>query len=320
MRYDQPQDGQPDDRGRARMLRCCAGVAARRLRQQPRGARSRCRAAAGRCGSRHRNTARPRRATRPDAVPHRHRQRHQRARPGDVEQRAAAVHDLSRASACACIRGAPHARRRRRGAAPHRRAAFARRPTAPDAARHRSRLPFRCKARSTWRWPADGSLVGRYVAGEPTQQGIDIAGNAGAPVRAAADGVVVYSGSGLVGYGELVIVKHNDQWLSAYGHNRSAHGQRRPGGQGRPADRGDGPHRRRARHAAFRDPLQRQAGGSAAVPAARASNRPPRIFGARNARAQSDAGFASSAVGSRGSSPPEITNPATTRRPSPPAR
>ena len=72
-----------------------------------------------------------------------------------------------------------------------------------------------------WRWPADGSLVGRYAPGEPTQQGIDIAGNAGAPVRTAADGVVVYSGSGLVGYGELVIVKHNDQWLSAYGHNRS---------------------------------------------------------------------------------------------------
>lgn len=73
----------------------------------------------------------------------------------------------------------------------------------------------------TWRWPADGALLSRYVAGETTQQGIDIGGNAGQPVRAAADGVVVYSGSGLVGYGELVIIKHNDQWLSAYGHNRS---------------------------------------------------------------------------------------------------
>ena len=72
-----------------------------------------------------------------------------------------------------------------------------------------------------WRWPADGQLIGRYVAGEPTKQGIDIAGNSGAPVRAAADGVVVYSGSGLVGYGELIIIKHNDQWLSAYGHNRN---------------------------------------------------------------------------------------------------
>lgn len=72
-----------------------------------------------------------------------------------------------------------------------------------------------------WRWPADGQLVGRYVQGDPTKQGIDIAGNAGQPVRAAADGVVVYSGSGLVGYGELIIVKHNEQWLSAYGHNRA---------------------------------------------------------------------------------------------------
>ena len=71
-----------------------------------------------------------------------------------------------------------------------------------------------------WQWPAEGSLASRFVAGEPTQQGIDIAGQSGQPVRAAADGVVVYSGSGLVGYGELVIVKHNDAWLSAYGHNR----------------------------------------------------------------------------------------------------
>ncbi len=72
----------------------------------------------------------------------------------------------------------------------------------------------------SWRWPADGQLIGRYVAGQPTQQGIDIAGQGGAPVRAAGNGVVVYSGSGLVGYGELIIIKHDDAWLSAYGHNR----------------------------------------------------------------------------------------------------
>jgi lipoprotein NlpD len=72
-----------------------------------------------------------------------------------------------------------------------------------------------------WRWPADGVVVSGFAAGDPTRQGVDIAGKAGQPVRAAADGVVVYSGSGLVGYGELVIVKHNDQWLSAYGHNRA---------------------------------------------------------------------------------------------------
>ncbi|HVT31764.1 MAG TPA: peptidoglycan DD-metalloendopeptidase family protein [Rhodanobacteraceae bacterium] len=71
-----------------------------------------------------------------------------------------------------------------------------------------------------WRWPADGSVVGGYVAGDPMRQGIDIAGQAGAPVRAAADGTVVYSGNGLIGYGELIIVKHNPAFLSAYGHNR----------------------------------------------------------------------------------------------------
>ncbi len=72
-----------------------------------------------------------------------------------------------------------------------------------------------------WRWPTEGGLITGFAAGDPTRQGIDIAGSAGQPVRAAADGVVVYSGSGLVGYGELIIVKHNEQWLSAYGHNRA---------------------------------------------------------------------------------------------------
>lgn len=71
-----------------------------------------------------------------------------------------------------------------------------------------------------WRWPADGVVVGRFVAGDTTKQGIDIAGASGDDVRAAAAGTVVYSGAGLVGYGELIIIKHNEQWLSAYGHNR----------------------------------------------------------------------------------------------------
>lgn len=72
----------------------------------------------------------------------------------------------------------------------------------------------------SWRWPARGQIIGRYAAGDQTQQGINIAGNAGQPVQASADGVVVYSGAGLVGYGELIIIKHNDEWLSAYAHNR----------------------------------------------------------------------------------------------------
>jgi lipoprotein NlpD len=100
----------------------------------------------------------------------------------------------------------------------------------PPGASSKSRAPAPAKpvpiaipatSNVAWRWPADGGVIQTYASGDPTRQGIDIAGKAGQPVRAAADGVVVYSGSGLVGYGELVIVKHNDQWLSAYGHNRA---------------------------------------------------------------------------------------------------
>ena len=71
-----------------------------------------------------------------------------------------------------------------------------------------------------WRWPTQGQLIGRFSAGDPKRQGIDIAGTAGQSVVAAADGVVVYSGAGLVGYGELIIIKHSDEWLSAYAHSR----------------------------------------------------------------------------------------------------
>ena len=70
-----------------------------------------------------------------------------------------------------------------------------------------------------WRWPATGSVVGRFQASAAIP-GIDIAGKEGDAVVAAADGIVVYSGNGLVGYGELVIIKHSDSFLSAYGHNR----------------------------------------------------------------------------------------------------
>ncbi|WP_414707298.1 peptidoglycan DD-metalloendopeptidase family protein [Rudaea sp.] len=71
-----------------------------------------------------------------------------------------------------------------------------------------------------WRWPSAGKVIGGFVGGDQTKQGVDIAGNAGDPVIAAADGDVVYSGNGLLGYGELIIVKHNASFLSAYGHNR----------------------------------------------------------------------------------------------------
>ncbi|WP_339674741.1 peptidoglycan DD-metalloendopeptidase family protein [uncultured Zhongshania sp.] len=71
-----------------------------------------------------------------------------------------------------------------------------------------------------WRWPISGPLVRSFVATGQEHKGIDIKGKIGEPVRAAKAGVVVYSGSGLVGYGNLLILKHSDRYLSAYGHNR----------------------------------------------------------------------------------------------------
>jgi lipoprotein NlpD len=72
----------------------------------------------------------------------------------------------------------------------------------------------------TWQWPASGKVVGGFEAGGGGDgAGLNITGSMGDPVRAAASGTVVYSGNGLIGYGELIIIKHNDTFLSAYGHN-----------------------------------------------------------------------------------------------------
>jgi lipoprotein NlpD len=71
-----------------------------------------------------------------------------------------------------------------------------------------------------WAWPASGVLIGKFSSNGSLNKGIDIAGELGQPVLAASDGSVVYAGSGLRGYGELVIIKHSDAYVSAYGHNR----------------------------------------------------------------------------------------------------
>lgn len=71
-----------------------------------------------------------------------------------------------------------------------------------------------------WRWPTDGEVIARYGASAKTQSGIQIGGRRGQPVRVAAAGRVVYAGTGLAGYGHLLIVKHNEDYLSAYGHNQ----------------------------------------------------------------------------------------------------
>ena len=72
---------------------------------------------------------------------------------------------------------------------------------------------------ASWRWPLKGEVINRFSLVQPVNKGIDIAGDIGDTVRAAADGVVVYAGGNLRGYGQLVIVKHNDSFLSAYGNN-----------------------------------------------------------------------------------------------------
>jgi lipoprotein NlpD len=75
------------------------------------------------------------------------------------------------------------------------------------------------KPPSDWVWPTDGTITSAFGHGSLGGKGINIAGRAGQAVLAAAKGEVVYSGSGLIGYGKLIIVKHNETFLSAYGHN-----------------------------------------------------------------------------------------------------
>ncbi len=69
-----------------------------------------------------------------------------------------------------------------------------------------------------WQWPSSGKVTNGYS--DAGNKGLDFGGKSGDPVQAAADGKVVYAGAGLRGYGELVIVKHNATFLSAYAHNR----------------------------------------------------------------------------------------------------
>lgn len=72
-----------------------------------------------------------------------------------------------------------------------------------------------------WQWPTAGRVVSSFSSAEGGNKGIDIAGSKGQPVKAAAAGKVVYAGNALQGYGNLIIIKHNDDFLSAYAHNDS---------------------------------------------------------------------------------------------------
>lgn len=103
----------------------------------------------------------------------------------------------------------------------------ARKPPARTAARAKA-PPARPPAAADgapirWQWPAHGPLGETFSKRGSGRKGIDILGRPGQPVYAAAAGTVVYAGSGLRGYGKLIILKHNDTFFSAYAHNRRIH-------------------------------------------------------------------------------------------------
>jgi lipoprotein NlpD len=79
--------------------------------------------------------------------------------------------------------------------------------------------PVAAEGDINWIWPATGAVVAGFD--EVKNKGVDIGGKAGDPVLAAADGRVVYVGAGLRGYGNLIILKHNNVYLTAYAHNQT---------------------------------------------------------------------------------------------------
>ena len=70
----------------------------------------------------------------------------------------------------------------------------------------------------SWLWPVNGRVATQFIP-QQGKKGIDIAGMKGEKIRASSGGVVAYAGSGLSGYGNLIIIKHNNQFLTAYGNN-----------------------------------------------------------------------------------------------------
>ena len=103
-------------------------------------------------------------------------------------------------------------------AAPSRPASAASAPAAPVAAASSSQ-PAATEDDIAWIWPAQGKLIAGFD--EVKNKGFDIDGKAGDPIIAAGDGRVVYAGAGLRGYGNLIILKHNNTFLTAYAHNQT---------------------------------------------------------------------------------------------------
>lgn len=86
---------------------------------------------------------------------------------------------------------------------------------------NRPRTESLSNADIVWRWPSSGQVLEEFSLREQGNKGIDFAGSRGDPVTAAAAGKVVYVGSALRGFGRLIILKHNDDFITAYAHNDS---------------------------------------------------------------------------------------------------
>ena len=93
------------------------------------------------------------------------------------------------------------------------------RPTTPPVAAPSVPAPAADEEKLSWIWPSEGKVIATFDEGK--NKGVDIAGKAGQQVVAAGAGKVMYAGSGIRGYGNLVIVKHSNSLLSAYAHNRT---------------------------------------------------------------------------------------------------
>ena len=86
--------------------------------------------------------------------------------------------------------------------------------------RHKKTATYTGSKRLKWNWPVKGKVIQRYSPGSG-KKGIDISASKGTLIKSSEAGKVVYSGQGLVGYGKLIIIKHNETYLSAYAHNQT---------------------------------------------------------------------------------------------------
>ncbi len=100
---------------------------------------------------------------------------------------------------------------------------YAKRTTTPknktSSSKSNKSMIARNSSRIKWQWPNNGTIIEPFSVGERGNKGIDIGGRRGNEIKSAADGKIVYAGNALRGYGNLIIINHNDDYLSAYAHN-----------------------------------------------------------------------------------------------------